>query len=410
MTPMPGLPFAAGPWLAALAPVEGESGLFGALIQTLLFAAASFALVCALVSHMRYRRILQEARAQLKVGAGLDAFTLAVSERIGFMGRNTKPFGMLLMRHQAVGDPSPGLTEAARGAVASQLRAGDELILLADGRIGLIVDTQREHLAPIAERIREGLRRTVWQGENVAPQRLGMAIAMASHPENGHTADALLAAVEESLPRALEGAGWALAHAEAPPAGEATADAAASDETHLLDELTGVLKPARVGSALQKFVARFRRDESPVTIVLCDVDGLDQYNNHYGRAAGDAILRLTARLLMDHCRETDLIGRTGEDEFVICMPCRPAKALVAARRMTAEIKKATLEHGGNRLRFTACMGLAGFPEHGGSPVQLYDRARIALENAKTRGRCVCEEFERKTAARPHVQGAKVDSF
>jgi diguanylate cyclase (GGDEF)-like protein len=186
--------------------------------------------------------------------------------------------------------------------------------------------------------------------------------------------------------------------------------AATTDEAHVLDELTGVLKPSRVGSALQKFVARFRRDEMPISIVVCDVAGLDQYNNHYGRPAGDAILQLTARMLMAHCRETDLIGRTGEDEFVICMPCRPAKALLAARRMTAEIKKATLEHGGNRLRFTACMGVAGFPEHGGSPVLLYDRARLALDNAKTRGRSVCEEYEKKTKLHPQAQAAAVDTF
>ena len=164
-------------------------------------------------------------------------------------------------------------------------------------------------------------------------------------------------------------------------------------QAHLLDELTGVLKPNRVGPAIQKFVARFRRDELPVSVLLCDVDGLDQYNDHYGDAAGDAILKLTADLLMNHCRETDLIGRIGEDTFVICMTCRPSQAVIAARRMTAEIKKANLQHGGNRLRFTVCMGVAGFPDHGGSPVKLYDRAEMALEAAKARGRSLSIEYE-----------------
>lgn len=407
---MTGFPFYAGMLLAAIEdPTHSGIGWFTYIIQTVLVGGGCFAIAAALVSHMRYRRILEEAREQLKTGGDRDAFALAVSERLGFMGRNTRPFGLLLMQNRVTADLDEEMQQMIREAVSGQLRKEDVLIHLRDGRLGLLVETERDNLTPIASRIRAGLKKQVFRLDERRTLRPDIAIAMVSFPENGEDADSLLQALDTAMPRALEGDGWALAHSSADAELSSEEPTVDPGQNHLLDELTGVLKAARVGSAIQKYIARFRRDEEPVSVIVCDVDGLDQYNNHYGRDAGDAILHLTARILMSHCRETDLIGRPGEDQFMICMPCRVEEAVKAARRMTAEIKKATLEHGGNRLRFTVCMGTAGFPEHGGSPVRLYDRAVYAMEAAKERGRSLCIAFEKELdpALQPRKQGSDV---
>ena len=159
-----------------------------------------------------------------------------------------------------------------------------------------------------------------------------------------------------------------------------------------LDELTGVLGVSYSGSATQKFIAKYRKDEHPVSVLYIDVDGLDQYNNHYGKKAGDQILRSLGEVLEDQLREDDIIGRVGGEEFVVCMATRPQQALIAAKRLCSDIKKTNVIFSGNKLKFTVCIGVAGFPDHGGVARSLFERAIIAMRAAKYRGRSMCEMY------------------
>ena len=149
------------------------------------------------------------------------------------------------------------------------------------------------------------------------------------------------------------------------------------------------------GGATQKYIARYRKDEHPVSLLYVDVDGLDQYNTHYGRKAGDAILRCLGEVLQEKVREGDIIGRVGGEEFVVCMATRPTHALAAAKRLCTEVKKASVTYSGNRLKFTVCIGVAGFPDHGGVARSLWERAMIAMRAAKYRGRSMYEVYHPK---------------
>ncbi|TMD30841.1 MAG: GGDEF domain-containing protein [Chloroflexi bacterium] len=72
-------------------------------------------------------------------------------------------------------------------------------------------------------------------------------------------------------------------------------------------------------------------------VLSCDLDGLKAANDWYGHAAGDALLRATARLLTTSTREGDLVARIGGDEFAVLL--RDADA-VAARRVRSRIRRA----------------------------------------------------------------------
>lgn len=405
---------------AAIESVSETSPIGGMLWQTLLVMIVFAAVATAVISHVRYRRIMELARASLERGGTQDAFALAITDRIGFFGKNVEPFGILLIEREPEDEGGEEIHQLLLSQISNQLRTGDRLIHLEEDRIGLILETSRPRTWEIAKRIQRGIGKEhgrLASGEAVS---LRVRIAVTSFPEcsenSGDIVQALYGVLaqttrDEPMVGALIGNEGLQVETLEELELEIDPDVVVAEgQSHLLDELTGVLKTSRVGPAIQKFIARYRREEKAVSIVVVDIDALEQYNDHYGRAAGDAILKHAATFLMRNCRESDLIGRLGGEEFVILMDCAPEHALAALQRMTHVIKRQTLQHGGNRLRYTVGGGVAGYPTHGGNPVRLFDRAVLALETAKKRGRSSCMIFDKSMEHEAARKAAPVDAL
>jgi diguanylate cyclase len=141
-----------------------------------------------------------------------------------------------------------------------------------------------------------------------------------------------------------------------------------------------------LNTALQKFVAQYRKREAPVSILVLEVDHFERYSEHYGPSAGDEILRKFGEFLQNAVRKSDLIGRSGEETFIIAMGCAPCNAMAAAQRILGAVKKTVFSAGGSSLRITLSLGVAGYPDHGGHPRQLIEAATAALQAAKENGR------------------------
>ena len=97
-------------------------------------------------------------------------------------------------------------------------------------------------------------------------------------------------------------------------------------EEAAFDELTGVMRRAAGIAALDREVARARRQKAPLSVAFIDVDGLKEANDKRGHKAGDDLLRNMAGMLKASLRAQDLVMRYGGDEFVCVLPDTVADA------------------------------------------------------------------------------------
>jgi diguanylate cyclase (GGDEF)-like protein len=86
------------------------------------------------------------------------------------------------------------------------------------------------------------------------------------------------------------------------------------------DPLTGVANRRAWEAEASRSLARAARTGEPMTVALLDLDGFKEVNDRDGHGAGDRLLRLVATEWRARLRATDLLGRHGGDEFVLCLP------------------------------------------------------------------------------------------
>src|SRR5246127_1405861 len=90
---------------------------------------------------------------------------------------------------------------------------------------------------------------------------------------------------------------------------------------------------------LDKELARCKREESSLTVMVCDMDGFKQINDRFGHLEGNRVLRLFAQALRQSCREYDYVARMGGDEFVVIAPGLNAEAALKKADQMRELAR-----------------------------------------------------------------------
>jgi diguanylate cyclase (GGDEF)-like protein len=94
------------------------------------------------------------------------------------------------------------------------------------------------------------------------------------------------------------------------------------------DPLTGVANRRAWEAEAARGLARAARTGEPLTVAILDLDGFKEVNDRDGHVAGDRLLREVAGMWQSRLRASDLLGRHGGDEFVLCLPGTDAPGAV----------------------------------------------------------------------------------
>jgi diguanylate cyclase (GGDEF)-like protein len=151
-----------------------------------------------------------------------------------------------------------------------------------------------------------------------------------------------------------------------------------------MDHLTGVFNRQTLISMLFRETDRVQRMKSSLCSIIFDIDDFSHWNARLGIDACDELLcqvvGRTSRLL----RSYDLMGRVGEDEFMIALPgCSVANAVMLTERVRMDVFCSPFRVGGESIRLSACFGIVS--SEGRSPVVVLREAEQALQTAKAAG-------------------------
>jgi diguanylate cyclase (GGDEF)-like protein len=157
------------------------------------------------------------------------------------------------------------------------------------------------------------------------------------------------------------------------------------------DALTGLPNRRAFDEAILRDLARTTRQGGPLSLAVLDVDHFKMFNDTYGHAIGDDVLKVVGRTLAGCLRQGDVGARYGGEEFVLILPnTDTAGAKIAADRVREAVAAQIIETAKGKVGVTVSIGIATFVGGAGAepiaPDSLFARADKGLYKAKEGGR------------------------
>jgi diguanylate cyclase (GGDEF)-like protein len=153
----------------------------------------------------------------------------------------------------------------------------------------------------------------------------------------------------------------------------------------LTDHLTGLLNRAATMEQISIAVSAAERSGESLAVMYIDLDGFKQLNDTYGHGVGDAALQQAAARMRSVLRKHEAAGRVGGDEFALLVTSYADQEQLGqiARRILAALRDpvGTSEA---KVRLSASIGIAIYPQHGETPEELIEHADQAMYHAKRR--------------------------
>jgi diguanylate cyclase (GGDEF)-like protein/PAS domain S-box-containing protein len=152
------------------------------------------------------------------------------------------------------------------------------------------------------------------------------------------------------------------------------------------DPLTGLFNRRYLEETLDRELTRVKRQGTPLGMIMMDLDHFKQYNDTFGHSAGDELLSALGSLVKSQIREEDIACRYGGEEFLLILPGTSMEVTLER----AEILRQAVQEMHLRYRslkpITLSLGVAVYPDHGDTGLEIIQAADAALYRAKQAGR------------------------
>ncbi|WP_286233396.1 sensor domain-containing diguanylate cyclase [Thalassotalea sediminis] len=154
------------------------------------------------------------------------------------------------------------------------------------------------------------------------------------------------------------------------------------------DPMTGLFNRRYFETAAQQLVHDAKQQQSPISIMVIDIDHFKAFNDNYGHLLGDEIIVNFASLIKQHQRNVDIACRYGGEEFLLLLPgCDANNAWKVAERIRqAASEEVIINDQNNAISFTVSVGVHQLDLSADTIRKAIDAADKALYQAKSSGR------------------------
>ncbi|MDE1156223.1 MAG: EAL domain-containing protein [Acidobacteriaceae bacterium] len=162
------------------------------------------------------------------------------------------------------------------------------------------------------------------------------------------------------------------------------------------DALTKLPNRTLLNTRMQQAIDQAAVLNRRVAVFVVDVDHFKRINDSLGHGAGDELLRLVGERLKQSVRTTDIVARTGGDEFVVMMPnAGDFEDIMRSGQRLGNTFNSPAQIAGRELNITASIGVCVFPDLASDTVSLIRNADTAMYAAKQKGRNQFHAFSEK---------------
>jgi two-component system, cell cycle response regulator len=158
-------------------------------------------------------------------------------------------------------------------------------------------------------------------------------------------------------------------------------------ELNYIDDMTGLYNHRYLELTLEREIHKAQVKEGTFAVLFIDIDHFKRINDTFGHPVGRLVLVELGKVLKNSVREMDVVARYGGDEFVVVTRLPPNMANKVARRILEQLRgHVFLGREGKKIKLTASIGLALYPEHATSTKDLVELADKAMYEGKKVGR------------------------
>lgn len=159
------------------------------------------------------------------------------------------------------------------------------------------------------------------------------------------------------------------------------------------DEMTGVYTKKATERIIDSVL--LSKPQGSYSFFIIDLDNFKQANDQHGHIFGDFCIRKFVDNLQKYCREDDIIGRIGGDEFVIFGTITDQEGACRKAARLCQKLDTICEDSGSCWKMSVSIGIALAPQNGRSFAELYEKADKALYRTKAKGKNGYTVYEEK---------------